>query len=292
MYYAEKDFERDIDILVDKIQKSGNQYLGIYGIPRGGSIIAVALGRELNLPLVSKEMVTSRKILVVDDLVDSGKTRMRWRDFDFACLHVKERAKLTPVNYFNHISYFWEENESPAEDSVIRLLQMVGEDVTRDGLKETSKRFVNSWKYLFSGYNADVKNIIKCFDGDGYNQIVLLKDIELYSMCEHHILPFIGRAHIAYIPNKKVIGISKLARLLEVFSRRLQIQERICEQVTETLMTYLQPQGAACIIQAEHLCMRMRGVQKQNSVMVTSSLKGVFLDNLATREELMGLIKG
>ena len=150
---------------------------------------------------------------------------------------------------------------------------------------------IRSYKELFSGYTKDPKEVFTQFDPDGYDQIVLLKDVELYSMCEHHMLPFIGRAHIAYIPNKKVIGISKLARLLEIYSRRLQIQERIGEQITNAIMKYLDAQGAACIIEAQHLCMQMRGVGKQHSTMVTSSLKGVFMGKPEARAELMGLIK-
>jgi GTP cyclohydrolase I len=124
-----------------------------------------------------------------------------------------------------------------------------------------------------------------------FNQIILLKDIEFYSTCEHHFLPFVGKAHVAYIPKDKVVGISKLARIVEVFSRRLQIQERIGNQVTESLMETLKPQGAACIIEAKHFCMTSRGVNKQNSVMVTSSLKGSFLTHDQTRQELLNLLK-
>ncbi len=176
--------------------------------------------------------------------------------------------------------------------SLENILEYVGDNPKREGLLETPYRIEKSWGELFKGYKIDIPSIFKTFNSDGYDQIVLLKDIELFSMCEHHMLPFIGKAHIAYIPNKRVVGISKLARLMEAFSRRLQIQERLGEQITSTLMEYLQPQGAACIIEAYHLCMRMRGVQKQHSIMVTSSLKGVFLEKQSAREELMALIKG
>lgn len=170
------------------------------------------------------------------------------------------------------------------------MLTALGEDVTREGLVETPRRIIKSWQELYKGYTQDPKDILTTFASDGYDQIVLLKDIELYSMCEHHMLPFIGKAHVAYIPNGRVIGISKLARLVDIYARRLQIQERIGEQVTDALMTYLQPLGAACIIEAQHTCMKMRGVQKQNSVMVTSSLKGAFRHNAETRAELLKLL--
>ena len=298
--YSTEEFNVDIQNLTNQIKQSKIIYIALYGVPRGGAIVAAALSQSLNLPLITlfeedRKRNPDKQILIVDDLVDSGTTRMKWTGWDFACLHKKKKASI-PITYYakeianEWIEYFWESNEMPAEDAAIRLIQMIGEDINRDGLKETPKRFVKSWQHLFSGYKVNPGSIIKCFEGDGYNQIVLLRDIEMYSTCEHHILPFIGKAHIAYIPDKKVIGISKLARLLEIFSRRLQIQERICEQVTQAIMTHLQPLGAACVIEAEHLCMRMRGVQKQNSVMVTSSLKGVFLENLATREEFLRLI--
>lgn len=176
------------------------------------------------------------------------------------------------------------------EKIVKDYLLAIGEKPEREGLKDTPRRVVKSWNELYSGYSRTPADVLTTFSADGYDQIVLLKDIEMFSMCEHHMLPFFGKAHVAYIPGDKIIGISKLARLVDIFSRRLQIQERIGEQVTSALMTYLQPKGAACIIEAAHMCMRMRGVGKQESTMVTSSLKGVFMEKQAAREELMALI--
>lgn len=175
--------------------------------------------------------------------------------------------------------------------NVAHMLIAIGEDVSREGLVNTPQRVVRSWDELYCGYKRDPKDLLTVFDAGTYDQIVLLKDCELYSMCEHHMLPFFGKVHVAYIPGEHVIGISKLARLVDIFARRLQIQERIGEQVTEALMTYLKPKGAACIIEAEHMCMRMRGVNKQNSVMTTSSLKGAFFSNSSARMELLQLIK-
>ena len=182
--------------------------------------------------------------------------------------------------------------EAAAKGSIRQLLSYIGEDPTRNGLQETPSRVIKSYQELFSGYGKDPKSLFTVFDQDGYDSMVLLKDIEMYSMCEHHMLPFVGKAHIAYIPSKgKVVGISKLARLLDLYARRLQIQERICEEVTAALMKYLKPKGAACIIEAKHFCMCARGVGKQHSVMTTSSLKGAFKKELTVREELMSLIK-
>lgn len=175
--------------------------------------------------------------------------------------------------------------------AVEQILYAVGEDPQREGLLETPKRVIESWSQLYSGYEQNPEDIMKTFKEGACDDMVLLKNIEMYSMCEHHMLPFFGKAHIAYIPDGKVIGISKLARLLEIYSRRLQIQERIGEQITDALMQYIQPKGAACIIEAQHFCMMARGVQKQNSVMLTSSLKGAFIKEISTKNELLSLIK-
>ncbi len=174
------------------------------------------------------------------------------------------------------------------------ILEYIGEDPTREGLIDTPDRMIKSWSKIFGGYNNDPKKVLTIFAEDDvipYNQIILLKDIEFYSTCEHHFLPFSGKAHIAYIPRDKIVGISKLARLLEIFSRRLQVQERIGNQVTTAIMDNLDAKAAACIIEAKHFCMTSRGVEKQNSVMVTSSLKGHFLNSAEGRIELLNLIK-
>ncbi len=177
------------------------------------------------------------------------------------------------------------------EDTIIEQLKFIGEDPNREGLLKTPQRVVKTWQELFQGYKQDPKDLLTVFSSDGYSQIVLLKDVEVFSMCEHHMLPFFGRAHVAYIPNGKIVGISKLARLVELYSRRLQIQERIGEEVVRALMEHLAPAGCACIIEAVHMCMRMRGVSKQNSTMVTSSLRGVFMTDTSARSELMELIR-
>ena len=176
------------------------------------------------------------------------------------------------------------------EFTVHKQLQYIGEDTTREGLLETPKRVIASWEKLYGGYSENPASVLKTFKDDTCDEMVILKDIEFYSTCEHHLLPFFGKAHIAYIPNGKVVGISKLARLLEIFSRRLQIQERIGQQVTSALMTELEPLGCACVIEAQHFCMRARGVEKQNSIMITSSLEGVFRETQA-RQEFLQFIK-
>ena len=175
------------------------------------------------------------------------------------------------------------------------FLTFIGEDPNREGLVETPDRILKSWKEIYSGYNKNPADLFKTFQADGAKQMVILKNIELYSMCEHHAMPFFGKTHVAYIPDGLVLGVSKLARLVDLFARRMQIQERIGEQVTDSLMEFLKPKGAACIIEAEHMCMRMRGCSKQSSTMITSSLKGIFIDDsvfgASARSELMSLVK-
>ena len=180
--------------------------------------------------------------------------------------------------------------EKEAENHIKALLEYIGENPNREGLLETPKRIRKSWDKLFGGYKKDPKELLKTFDKETYDQMVVLKDIEFYSTCEHHFLVFSGKAHIAYIPNKKVIGVSKLARLLEIYARRAQIQERIGEQVTTFLMKELKAKGAACVLEAQHMCMTSRGVEKQNAKMVTSSLKGAFLKEPETRQEFFSMI--
>jgi GTP cyclohydrolase IA len=173
------------------------------------------------------------------------------------------------------------------------ILAGVGEDPQRQGLVKTPARAARAFEFLTQGYRQDLNAIVNeaVFDSDA-NEIVLVKDIELYSMCEHHLLPFIGKAHVAYIPDGKVIGLSKVARIVDIFARRLQIQEQLTTQIADALMQALHPTGVAVVIEAKHLCMMMRGVQKQNSVMTTSHLLGVFKDDARTRSEFLSLLKG
>lgn len=178
------------------------------------------------------------------------------------------------------------------ENNIAEVMTYLGEDITREGLVETPKRVRKALLEVCAGYTMDPKEVFKTFDSDGYDQIVLLKNVHFFSMCEHHMLPFYGTASIAYIPQDRVIGISKLARLLEIYSKRLQIQERLCEQITSDLEKYLQPKGSACIIKATHMCMNMRGIKTRDAEMVTSSLKGVFLEEPSCKAELFNMLRG
>ena len=178
-----------------------------------------------------------------------------------------------------------------AEKLVAKLITYIEED-SREGLEDTPKRVISSWDEIFSGYKDDPADVLdSTFNSEGYDGIVLLKNIEFHSTCEHHLLPFTGRAHVAYIPVEKIVGISKLARLVELYARRLQNQERITKQTAESLMDILKPLGAAVIVEAKHMCMSCRGTKKPEAVMVTSSMKGVFFNKPEARAELMQLIK-
>jgi len=180
----------------------------------------------------------------------------------------------------------------PIEPLVESLLKELGEDPAREGLKRTPNRFAKSMRYLTKGYSQDPREILNdaLFDMT-YDEMVIVKDIELYSLCEHHLLPFFGRAHVAYIPNGKVVGLSKIPRLVEMFARRLQVQERLTSEIASIMDEVLQPKGVGVVIESIHLCMMMRGVAQQNSFAITSSLRGEFEADSKTRSEFMELIR-
>ncbi|HEY4217159.1 MAG TPA: GTP cyclohydrolase I FolE [Gemmatimonadaceae bacterium] len=176
------------------------------------------------------------------------------------------------------------------ESLVARELELLGEDPTRDGLLRTPHRVAEAMRWMTRGYQTRVEDVVNgAIFAESHENMVLVRDIEFYSMCEHHMLPFFGKAHIAYIPDGKIIGLSKLPRIVEVFARRLQVQERLTEEVAEALQEVLEPKGVGVVVEAVHLCMMMRGVEKQNSRTITSALRGQFRDCPMTRSEFLGL---
>jgi GTP cyclohydrolase IA len=178
------------------------------------------------------------------------------------------------------------------QDLIRQLLAELGEDPTREGLVNTPKRVEKALRFLTGGYDANVDEVLNgaLFTVD-YSEMVIVKDIDFYSLCEHHLLPFFGKCHVAYIPTTKVIGLSKIPRLVDVFSRRLQVQERLTNQIADTIREAVKPMGVAVVMEATHLCMSMRGVEKQNSFCVTSAMAGIFRDNARTRMEFLELLK-
>jgi GTP cyclohydrolase I len=251
-----------------------------YGIPRGGQVIAGLTGNAVDTP--------EEADYLVDDILDSGRTAMKWKEKypnkPFVVLFDKQEEK----NRWGWIEFPWEESaERDAEDSVARLLESFGEDINREGLKETPKRYVKFFKEFLNPPKWNCTS----FESEGYDEMIVQTNIPFHSLCEHHIAPFFGEGHIAYIPNKRIVGLSKLARTLETFSRRLQNQERITQQVAEFLENELQPQGIAVVLKAKHMCMEMRGVKKHGTYTTTSKMTGAFKDNIHTRNEFLNLLK-
>ncbi|TGL54322.1 GTP cyclohydrolase I FolE [Leptospira wolffii] len=199
---------------------------------------------------------------------------------------------MRPENRLNTESRFSKGRRETLEQEVTNILKEIGEDPKREGLLNTPKRVKKAYEFLTSGYRANIDTIVNgaIFEEDSEG-MVLVRDIEMYSLCEHHLLPFFGKAHVGYIPNKKIIGISKIPRIVDVFARRLQVQERMTEQIANALMEVLDPLGVAVVIKAKHLCMMMRGVEKQNSELFTSCMLGEFKTNMVTRSEFLDLIR-
>jgi GTP cyclohydrolase I len=183
------------------------------------------------------------------------------------------------------------ENTDKLRDIYLELLELTGEDASRDGLIKTPERAAKAMKFLTSGYSKDAENVLRsALFKEDYSEMVIVKDIEMYSLCEHHLLPFFGKVHIAYIPNGYIVGLSKLPRVVDIFSRRFQVQERLTDQILKSIQNTLKPLGVAVVIEAQHMCMMMRGVEKQNSVTTTSAFFGEF-QKIETRNEFLNLLK-
>jgi len=227
--------------------------------------------------------------VIVDDLIDSGVTKRKYNtaypEKPFLTLYDKPKEWLV---------FPWEQSVvNSADDIPTRLLQFIGENASRGGLKETPKRFLKAWQHFTSGYEKDPADVMKVFDdgAEKYNEMVLVKSIPIYSQCEHHLVPFFGVAHVAYIPNGKIVGLSKLSRVVDIFARRLQVQERLTNQIADALWQNLVPQGVAVVLECRHLCMEARGISQQGHTTTTSAMKGLFLQSSSVRNEFMGLIK-
>lgn len=278
-------------------EMTGNVTVRAYPVPRGGIPVLYALMACDSRMLIAN--TPEEADIIVDDIIDSGETRERYAKYDkpfFALINKQHDA----CHYKNDWVVFpWEQKEDGQdegiEDNVLRILQYVEPGYggrLREGLQETPARFAKALAEKTSGYNVDIAATLKTFEdgSEDYNEMVLVKDIEFHSLCEHHLEAVSGVAHVAYIPDGKVLGLSKLARLVDAHAKRLQVQERMTKDITSDLMEYVKPLGAACVIEATHNCMQCRGVKKQNSTTITSSLRGVFKDQPETRSEFMMLV--
>jgi GTP cyclohydrolase IA len=201
--------------------------------------------------------------------------------------------ELAAPQHYERRDIYDHSRTTPLAEHARAVLELIGEDASREGLVKTPERMAKAWQFLTHGYGLDPEVILRsALFEEEYSEMILVRDIEVYSMCEHHMLPFFGKAHVAYIPNGKIVGLSKIPRVVDVFARRLQVQERLTHQIRESLQTVLEPQGVAVVIEAQHLCMMMRGAEKQNSFTTTSAMSGAFIDNIHTRAEFLRLING
>lgn len=293
------EFERLCKKLETKIRETIRQrkLTSVHGIPVGGWFVAREIVKNFSCLDNTSE---SHKTLVVDDIVDSGETIKPFVGFGFATasLFVKEGARVRPDIWVEEVprdcwvKFPWESSRE-IEDSVRRIIEFIGENPNREGLVDTPKRVIKSWEEFCSGYRQDPKEILqesaKFTETNAYDQIIVLKDISLYSMCEHHMLPFYGKVDIGYLPEKSVVGVSKLIRMVNVFSRRLQIQERLTQDIANAINDVVKPRGVGVVIEAVHLCMMARGVKQAGAKMVTSAMYGSFLEE-QNKDEFMRLI--
>lgn len=291
---SHKQYKSDIETLAQKIKAGGKEYSGIYGVPRGGTYPAAMLAQILGVRQVFDPGEITMQTLIVDDLIDSGMTLAGYSN-DKAVVYAKP-GKMDAVKYYgqavaNDWLVFPDESGAGIEENFKRTLQYIGEDTTREGLVETPKRMRRAYDEIFAGYKIDPQDLVKTFVQGTCKEMVMLKNCEFYSTCEHHFFPFFGHVSIGYIPNDKVIGVSKLARLVDCFSKRMQIQERMTSQIADFLEQELGAKGVIVVCEGVHFCMTSRGIKKQDASMVTSAVRGIFQDNAQARNEFLSLIK-
>lgn len=272
--------------------ETGRERLMAHPVPRGGVPVAYMLKQFM--PHLELTGDPNDADIFVDDILDSGATMERFkakypgRPF-FSMIHKEEGSQFRG----KYVVFPWEgaDVEESVEDNVIRLIQAVGDDPKRGGLLETPKRVVKAWQHWCSGYGKDPASVLKVFEdgAEGYDQMITVKDIPVYSHCEHHMAAIIGTATISYIPDGKIVGLSKLSRLTDIFARRLQVQERLTNQIADALDKHLNPNGVGVCIKARHMCMESRGVCQQGHHTVTTALRGVMRSEAAARAEFLAV---
>lgn len=271
-----------------------HKFIRLFGIPRGG-IPAAYLVRGFHTPGIVVVDDPEEADVFIDDIIDSGDTLKKWCDKYpgkpfFALVDKREEPWMS----HEWIVFPWEataEKDDSFADNIVRLLQFIGENPHRGGLRETPRRVEKAWQEWTSGYHQKPENILKAFEdgSEAYSEMVIVKDIPFYSHCEHHLAPFFGTASVCYIPDGKIVGLSKISRLVDIFARRLQVQERLTSQIADALNENLSPIGVGVVIRARHLCMESRGICQQGHQTMTSALRGVLKDS-PVRAEFMSLI--
>lgn len=283
--------------LGNKLKEAYPMCTRVWGVPRGGIPAAMALAAEH--PRYKVVDVWQQADIIIDDLIDSGVTAKDWAietGLPVAALFSKHPS-TSPIHGValppgEWVVFPWEgSTELSADDIPRRLLQFIGENPDREGLRETPARFIKAWREWASGYQQDPKAILKTFEdgADGSDQLVLVRDIPVYSHCEHHLAPFFGVAHVGYIPDGKIVGLSKLSRLVDIYARRLQVQERMTNQIANAIDEHLKPKGVGVIISCRHMCMESRGVQRSGATTLTSALRGCVKDEASARAEFLNL---
>ena len=296
------------NMLAEEIMRhTSAESLRLYGVPRGGVPCSYLVAAALQVRGRRCTQVESpiEADVLVDDIYDSGATCARYaREAPgrlFGVLVSKTTKNVTVPHLSGGIDsserwvvFPWEGTvEHSASDIVTRLIQFVGDDPTRGGLAETPKRVLKAWREWGAGYAMRAADVLKTFEdgADKVDEMVLVRDIPIYSHCEHHLAPFFGVAHIGYIPDGRIVGLSKLSRLADVFAKRLQVQERLTNQIADALVEHLQPKGVGVVVSCRHLCMESRGIQRQGATTITSAMRGVLFSKPEARAELMSLIK-
>lgn len=264
----------------------------VYGIPQGGAPLAVMVANYLSIPIIEEPKI-GLDCLIVDDLIDSGKTmRKYFKDFRVDAAFRKSHSPKHYAPYVKTIddwlSFPWEKNNGEPTDGIVRLIEYIGDDPTRDGLIDTPERVLKAYKEMTEGYGADITQILSVSFDVEFDELIVVKNIPFVSLCEHHLLPFIGTATVGYIPKKRIVGLSKLARLVDAYAKRLQVQERLTKQIADAMLEHIKPLGCGVVIKGNHSCMSCRGIRKQGE-MITSSLHGVFRTDASARHEFLSL---